>query len=159
MVTMLSARLALPDLMNAQVLDKSTAWHPVGSAALIRERVEQILRAVESTTTQHAERRRHKRYPFPHLLTLTPVGNDALKPIAEPMVVVGKDLSVSGLHFYHRSPLPYRRAIVSFDDLPIDIHLLMIASWCRFLRPEWYDSGGKFTHLVTPGPVSRAALE
>ena len=95
------------------------------------------------------ERRRDKRSAFPHLLTLTPIDDQLIQTTGEPMTVVGKRLAERGLDFFHQHPLPFKRAIVSFDELELDQHFVIKIGWCRFLRPGWYDSGGRFTHIVT----------
>ena len=66
---------------------------------------------------QHAstERRRGQRYPFPHLIQLTPVANDGVAPVGPSVVVAGKHISEHGLGFYHPAPLPHRRMIASLD--------------------------------------------
>jgi hypothetical protein len=100
------------------------------------------------------ERRQRARHPFPRLMSLTPLADHALAQAANPLVVVGKNLGLRGLDFYHCQPLPYRRVIVSFDDMPGPVHLVLLISWCRFLRPGWYDSGGRFIQVVSPTPDS-----
>jgi hypothetical protein len=99
------------------------------------------------------ERRREQRYPYPHLVHLTPVNADGLTPAGESVVVIGKHLSERGLGFYHREPLPYRRMIVSLEA-PGGLHLgfLIDLTWCRFTRHGWYESGGRFLGSV-PSPV------
>ncbi len=95
------------------------------------------------------ERRNSGRYPFPFLVRLTPVDERTGQPTAEPMVVVGKDLSERGLGFYHPQPLPYRRAIVTLEDSSRRVVSFLIdLSWCRFTRFGWYDSGGRFLQMV-----------
>ncbi|OHB76842.1 MAG: hypothetical protein A2W31_00665 [Planctomycetes bacterium RBG_16_64_10] len=42
---------------------------------------------------QPRERRCDVRYPFPFLITLTPVGQDNVTPVHEPITVVGKSVS------------------------------------------------------------------
>jgi hypothetical protein len=97
------------------------------------------------------ERRRDARYPFPFPVYLTPVGEDGLTPSGESVVAAGKDLSESGLGFYHAVPLPYRRFIVSVEKK--DRH------WLRFLldlirsrsiRPGWHESSGRFVESTLP---------
>ena len=68
--------------------------------------------------TGSRERRGDHRYPFPHLIHLTPVGDDGITPTGETVVVVGKHLSERGVGFYHPKPLPYRRMIVSLEAVP-----------------------------------------
>ena len=111
--------------------------------------VQSILRA-SAPPVHHPERRRHKRHALPRLVTLTPIDDQEMKQVDEPVVVVGKSLALRGFDFYHNEPLPYRRAVISFDEMPEAVHLVLLISWCRFLRPGWYDSGGRFTHIVRP---------
>jgi len=95
------------------------------------------------------ERRQNGRFPFPVLLQLTPVDGHTLEPLAEPLVIVGKNISEQGLGFYHQQPLPYRYAVVTLEDAARRrIALLIDLSWCRFTRFGWYDSGGRFLRVV-----------
>ncbi len=95
------------------------------------------------------ERRREQRYPFPHLMHLTPVGDDGLTPEGETVVVVGKHLSERGLGFFHPQPLPYRRMIVSLQTgNGVWLGFLIDLSWCRFTKQGWYESGGRFIQSV-----------
>src|SRR5688572_6124158 len=80
--------------------------------AHVRERVQQVLAGAQPVL-HGVERRREKRHPFPYPVYLTPVGRDGATPIGETIVVLGKHLSELGFDFYHRAPLPHRRAIVS----------------------------------------------
>ncbi len=96
-----------------------------------------------------AERRREQRYPFPHLVHLTPVGDDGLTPEGESVVAVGKHLSERGLGFYHPQPLAHRRMIVSLQTGSGDwLGFLIDLSWCRFTKQGWYESGGRFIQSV-----------
>lgn len=96
------------------------------------------------------ERRRETRYPFPHLVHLTPVGQDGISPTGEPVVVVGKHISQRGLGFYHPKPLPYRRMIASLESSNGRwIAFLVDLNWCRFTKQGWYESGGRFLEAVS----------
>ena len=107
-----------------------------------------------------AERRSEKRAPFPHLIELTPIDDTAIRITGEAVTVVGKQLASRGLDFYHTEMLPFKRAIVSFDAcLGLDEHFVLNLSWCRFLRPGWYDSGGRFTHVVEPTNLFQSSDE
>jgi len=95
------------------------------------------------------ERRRNSRYPFPHLIYLTPVGRDGVTPEGETLVVVGKHLSEGGLGFYHQKPIPYRRMIASLETANGQwIGFLVDLNWCRFTRQGWYESGGRLLQSV-----------
>lgn len=114
----------------------------------VRRSILQVLASVQPTL-QGSERRREKRHPFPYPVYLTPVGRDGSTPIGETIVVLGKHLSELGFDFYHRSPLPHRRAIVSFETSPGTwLGVLLDLSWCRFGRHGWYDNGGRFLAVV-----------
>jgi hypothetical protein len=101
------------------------------------------------------EKRQDQRFPYPHLLYLTPVGPDGLAPIDESVTVVGKTLSERGLGFFYQSPIAHRRMIASLETSE---HLwagfLIDITWCRFTRYGWYESGGRFIQSV-PSPIKR----
>lgn len=99
------------------------------------------------------ERRREQRYPYPHMVHLTPVAEDGLTPVGETVVVIGKHLSERGLGFYHQQPLPHRRMIVSLETARgFHLAFLIDLTWCRFTHHGWYESGGRFLGSV-PSPV------
>ncbi len=93
------------------------------------------------------ERRRETRVAFPKLLTLIPVQPHDLVPTAAPVKVIGKEISHTGLGFFHTVPLPYQHAVLRISE-GIDAHLLFRFRWCRFLRDGWYQSGGQFLRLL-----------
>lgn len=96
------------------------------------------------------ERRGERRYPYPYLVQLTPVGDDDLTPVGEPLVVVGKHLSERGLGFYHPKPLPYRHVIATLETTNgSKLGFLVDLSWCRFTHHAWYESGGRFLRTVS----------
>ena len=95
------------------------------------------------------ERRGEQRFPFPHLVHLTPVSVEGTILLDETVVVVGKHLSERGLGFYHQQPLPNRRMIVSIEtDNHTWLGILIDLTWCRFTKQGWYESGGRFLRLV-----------
>jgi len=125
--------------------------------ASIRESIQSVLAHVHPALSG-AERRREKRHPFPYPVYLTPVDKDTLAPLAETIVVLGKHLSGLGFDFYHRDPLPFRRAIVSFEaGRGKWIGVLLDLSWCRFGRHGWYDNGGRFLSIVA-SPLADESL-
>ena len=101
------------------------------------------------------ERRDEGRYPFPHMIHLTPVGRDGLTPCGQNIVVVGKTLSKDGLGFFHSQPLPNRRMIasVALSDGRW-LGFLIDLRWCRFRKHGWYESGGRFLQAVA-SPIDR----
>jgi hypothetical protein len=95
------------------------------------------------------ERRSEQRFPFPHLIYLTPVADDNATPVNAAIVVVGKHLSEHGLGFYHPQPIPFRRMIASLQNRDGDWEGFLIdITWCRFTKLGWYDSGGRFLQAV-----------
>jgi hypothetical protein len=114
----------------------------------VRAQVRGLLTALQQRNAL-AERRREGRYPFPHLIYLTPVGKDGMPPEGDTIVVVGKHLSERGLGFYHPKPLPYRHMIASLELADEQcVAFLIDLSWCRFMRQGWYESGGRFLQSV-----------
>ena len=104
------------------------------------------------------ERRHERRFPYPHLVYLTPVAADGETPQGEPLVVVGKHLSEGGLGFFHQHPLACRQALVSMELADGQWYGLAIElTWCRFTRQGWYESGGRFLRTVTDAtPLNRS---
>lgn len=101
------------------------------------------------------ERRADQRFPYAHLLYLTPVAEDGITPAGDSVAVVGKTLSERGLGFYYQQPISDRRMIASLEtsDLRWAAFLINI-TWCRFTQYGWYESGGRFLQAV-PSPITR----
>ena len=97
-----------------------------------------------------AERRREHRYPYPRLLLLHPVEADGITCAGPTLTAAGKQLSETGLSFFHPDPLPYRWVVASLPRTDGGwIGFLMDLDWCRFTRQGWYESGGRFLRPVT----------
>lgn len=119
------------------------------SDAAVTENISRLLQLTRAPR-RLVERRGAERSPFPHLIELTPIRDNDLVTTGDPITVVGKQLAYRGLDFFHTEVLPFKRAIVSFDpSLGLEEHFVLNLAWCRFLRPGWYDSGGRFTHIVS----------
>lgn len=104
------------------------------------------------------ERRRERRYPYPCLLRLAAFeseGNSG-EPIeelfADGITVVGHQVSLGGIGFYHQEPLADRLVVIEFPegsssgDTPLRV--LVDLTWCRFARQGWYESGGRLVREV-----------
>lgn len=93
------------------------------------------------------DRRDTQRQAFPCMFELIPA-DAAGTPFGEAITVVGKDISPTGIHFFHRETMPYQfmlMSIISPTGMPTNgPQILIKLRWCRFLRPGWYDSGGQF---------------
>lgn len=129
-----AATLSSDDLVRHQVWGILTVLYPAGKSI---------------------ERRLDQRFPYPHLLYLTPVGPDGRTPIGDAVVVVGKHLSERGLGFFYQQPLPYRRMIASLELQDAQwAGFLIDITWCRFTQHGWYESGGRFLQTA-PSPFQR----
>ncbi|MEM8865067.1 MAG: hypothetical protein AAGF31_05920 [Planctomycetota bacterium] len=98
-----------------------------------------------------SERRQASRIAIPLLLQLTPLTEEGCPLAGETSTAVGKDLSRSGVSFYHREPLPHRHVQISFEDprlerLCVEVEL----NRCRFSNLGWYESGGRLLRIATP---------
>jgi len=95
------------------------------------------------------ERRMDRRFPYPELIRITPVGEDGSRFVEQSIVVAGKTLSERGVGFYHPQPLPNRRVIASFHAGDGRwVGLMVDLTWCRFTDKGWYESGGRFLEAV-----------
>jgi hypothetical protein len=114
----------------------------------VRARVHELL-LLMYRPGPNVERRSDRRYPYPHLVRLTPVAADGRTPIGETILVAGNTLSEGGFGFYHPQQLPYRRMIASFHSGNDRwLGLLIDLRWCRFVGQGWYESGGRFLESV-----------
>lgn len=96
-----------------------------------------------------AERRREQRHAYPYAVYLTPLERDGRTRAGQTFPVLGKHLSAHGFDFYCQSPLPFRRAILTFERGGGERSAFLIdLTWCRFGRHGWYDNGGKFLARV-----------
>jgi hypothetical protein len=97
------------------------------------------------------ERRRDRRYPFPHPIRLTPLAPDGAPLEHCEIVVIGKSVTEGGLDFYHIEAVPYRHAIAWLPCGPNHwVGLAVELTWCRFNGYGWYENGGKFLRAVAP---------
>jgi hypothetical protein len=96
------------------------------------------------------DRRAHQRVAFPQLFQVTPVDNsEKMQVCGDSVYVVGKNLSPTGIGFYHQVAIPSRYVVISLQHSPQEWHNFLVkVSWCRFLRPGWYDSGGQIIRMV-----------
>jgi hypothetical protein len=90
------------------------------------------------------ERRSYGRIPLPLLLRLTPLDQTRQRLDNLASVVVGKDISPTGISFFNEQPLPHRRAIVQFEHPDVGTFTMEIdLGWCQFTGSGWYVSGGR----------------
>ena len=114
----------------------------------VRARVCELLLAAQQPGYR-PERRSDRRYPYPYLVRLTPVGSDGRTPCGSGIVVAGKTLSEGGFGFYHPQPLSHRRMIASFHvGSGRWVGFLIDLPWCRFTTEGWYESGARLLQAV-----------
>jgi hypothetical protein len=129
----------------------------------------EIRNCVQSLLATHyvegmgVERRRHRRFPFPHLIHLVPLAADGRTPQGAAIVAVAKQLSEGGIGFFHPHPLPYRMVLVVMETADGRRYgLVADLTWCRFTPQGWYESGGRFLRTIPVAglpPVAPAELE
>ena len=119
-----------------------------GNLAEIAVYIQQVM--VSSIPADPAiERRKDRRIAFPYLLQLS--FPTKVPGMSDKLSVVGKSLSIRGLDFYHRHPITPRLAKIQFDFVQIPANeLLLELSWCRYIRDDWYTSGGRFLRMIKP---------
>jgi hypothetical protein len=116
-------------------------------AALARQ-IQALVGRLHPTVT--LERRRGERLSVPVMFRLTPVADDGRPLACESITVIGKNISRHGLSFYHAVPLPYRRALISVENIEIAFAVEIDIAWCRFSKPGWYESGSRLIAARTP---------
>jgi len=103
------------------------------------------------------ERRKDFRYPFPHLIYLTPIDMSGNPVNENTMVVVGKNVTERGIDFFHKEPIPYRRVILTIESEDgAKVSVITDLIWTRFTRQGWYDNGGRFLQVLDlNGPATK----
>jgi hypothetical protein len=95
------------------------------------------------------ERRRQERVAISVLFRLTPLDEDRQPIASQSIVVVGKNISQRGISFIHNRPFAYRRARITLVQLGLGhFDAELDIRWCRFTRPEWYESGGRLVRAA-----------
>jgi len=121
---------------------------PASAESSVPQRVSSLIGALYPQGAL-IDRRQEPRYPYPHLIYLTPLAEDGISPQGDNIVVAGKQLSENGLGFFHQQPLPHRRMIVSLDQGRGQwLGLIIDLTWCRFTKFGWYESGGRLLQVV-----------
>lgn len=126
------------------------------SAAAIADQICRLLTA-EVTRDWRGEIRGPKRYAFPQLIQVQPLGRDGT-PEGEALVACGRDISAEGIGFYMPQPLSCARAILSFQGRDGEkLSVLTKQRWCRFTQYGWYENGGVFLRVVPAVPDGKQA--
>lgn len=114
--------------------------------------VENMLQQAARARIVPLDLRSEPRYPCAKLICLLPINRSSLVQVDDPVWVVGKELSVGGLGFFHQQPIPHRDLLMQVDPSAEELWLILRLRWCRFLRPGWYESGGQFVKTVARKP-------
>lgn len=149
--------------MSTPLLDSP----PVGLPTALRvvgSQQERIYRGVHSALSLYhpslkwLERRSEPRFAYPYPFHLTPLSLSGVILVDGTLSVIGRHLSENGLDFYHRDPLPYRRAIATLPALANEwIGLVIELTRTRLSGHGWYDYGAKIIGLVEPPPMAIVA--
>lgn len=128
---------------------------PNGFELSALHRLQEIERLIEKLvaswhrTDSILQARRWHRAELEKPLALTPLNEITEKPICDPILASGRDVSVYGISFLHFDPLPYRKIAITFpDDNDIQISVITCLKWCRFTRANVYHSGGHFLRTI-----------
>lgn len=123
----------------------------INNDSLVRERVWRLLSNLYPVAPL-LNRRAEQRYPFACLALVTPVAEECDAAPSAPIVVSTKNISESGVSFFHPATLPYRRVLLKFErDDASSVTFLVDLSWCRFTRQGWYESGGRLLQVMPAG--------
>lgn len=130
--------------METAFIDKPVALPTVGSGQL-PERVVNFIRRVIRGEKFYAgpERRRSLRYPITMPVRVTPL-DDQQQPTSKAFVAVTRDISVTGLCFYHTQPVKQRYLQLELTSPSREqCTVLLEAARCRPAGP-FFEIGGKF---------------
>lgn len=117
--------------------------------------IERLVHLLQADAPQHWDG--EERYPYPYEIVLTPVSNEQRAMHEETIRVRGKHISHQGLEFVHHGLVPYRHMIASFRLPEAEwLGVLLELTWCRFVRRDTYENGGRFVRLAL-SPLEAAA--
>ncbi len=123
------------------------AWPPQPAAEILQDpslihQFRDLQDALQQPVT--CERRSYARIPLPLLLQVTPLDQTEQRLDNSARTVIGKDISPQGLSFFHDGPIPYRKAMVTFDHPELGRFTMEVdIGWCRFTDSGWYISGAR----------------
>ena len=114
----------------------------------LSRQVQGLIDEAHSTPTVD-ERRVRDRFPIPYTFRLIPLDPDGKLLTDETTVVVGKDISLSGVAFSHDHELRCRRAIISLDH-PMVGRFAVEAEivWTRPTPIGLYESGCRLVRTI-----------
>lgn len=135
------------DMIGSETLDRIVQSDRRSTPTTISDLVERALLLERRGLCGH-EQRDTDRYPFTRLIELTPYDTVADGPTGERITVPCRNLSLTGMGFYHSNALASRFATVQLLPDSDEPELLIRLVWCRFLKPGWYDNGGRFVRVA-----------
>ena len=137
-------------VLQVEPCASSLAEYRIEGVTAARRAVLSVLHASGATPLSH-DARLDQRVPFARLIRLTPMHPTSGQSVDPPRTVVSKNLSLTGLGFFHPEPWPHRRFLVELE-LPGERVFSFLAqlAWSRFARQGWYESGAHFLALLAP---------
>jgi hypothetical protein len=136
--------------VTATLVQQPSTTAPQSETDCVQRVVEEIRGMLNQwgLPADHLDRRFRQRFPYPHLIRITPVGLNN-QPTETTLVGSGRDISLYGVGFYLPAPLPYQKAVLTFHRSPhAELSILTELDWCRFTRFGWYENGGRFLRVV-----------
>ena len=115
--------------------DEPAGYDPSGDVeAVVRDLLTRWDQSVEGL-----DRRRTTRVSFQRHLLLVPLDGITEQPLEERRIATGRNISLLGVSFTHREPLPYNKVAIAFE-LPDGLSSLIVTrlNWCRFTRSGLY---------------------
>ena len=102
---------------------------------------------------QILQARRWHRIAYPQPICLTPLDEATLHARGPTCLVEGRDVSIGGLSFSHRTTLECRLAAVTLWFNEHDCETVAVRlTWCRFTARGVYQSGGSYLRRLETRP-------
>ena len=136
------------DLITSATLAEYTSSTRAQHPTTVSDVVENVLMQ-EKQSLHGNEQRGLDRYSCSRLVELTPYRPSSNEIMGQTITIPSRDLSLDGVGFYHTEPLAARYGLVQLNTGSEQPLLLMKLIWCRFLKPGWYDNGGRFMRVAT----------
>jgi hypothetical protein len=143
-------------VFNSNVAERqSDTGTQVSSSSAIEQLdvIDTLLRGLDASWNDSAsfERRSWHRVSYSVPLTIAPLDPSTGEIVAEAMPAAGRTLSLGGLSFNHKLPIPNVHVVVTLLDASgLPERVVMQLRWCRFTRCGQYESGGRFLRRYKP---------
>lgn len=115
--------------------------------------IDSLLRGLDASWNDSGsfERRSWHRVSYSGPLMIAPLDPSTGEIVAEAMPAAGRTISLGGLSFNHKLPIPNVHVVVTLLDASgLPERVVMQLRWCRFTRCGQYESGGRFLRRYKP---------